>query len=311
MLIKSEENLIINGKYKILDNKETGSGAYSAVFLVENITNKKQYAIKVLKESSLGFEKEITMHQKLSSTNNPYIVNLVDFGVDYFHIGEINGNKQYAVLEYASNGELFDLIKKTKSGLKERHAKFIFSKILKGVQAIHKLGMCHRDLKPQNILLDEHFDPKICDFGFATGTDSGKLNDYLGTPNYAAPEIFLKRPYNGIKIDIFSLGVILMNLVTAKMGFIEANINDKYYRYIMTHHYKYYWEAVKKQIGELSDEFKSLYLKMVDFCGDKRPSMDEILNHPWMKEISDLNDVEYKILEKEVYEEFVKLNAKT
>jgi serine/threonine protein kinase len=311
MSIKSDENLIINGKYKILDNKEKGSGAYSEVFLAENITNKKQYAIKVLKESFLGFEKEISMHQKVSSANNPYIVNLVDFGVDSFHIGEINGNKQYAVLEYASNGELFDLIKKTKSGLKERHAKFIFSKILKGVQAIHKLGMCHRDLKPQNILLDEHFNPKICDFGFTTETDSGKLHDYLGTQNYAAPEMFLKRPYNGIQIDIFSLGVILLNLVSAKIGFIEANINDRYYRYIMTRHYKHYWEAVKKQIGELSDEFKSLYLKMVDFCGDKRPSIDEILKHPWMKEINELNEMEYEILEKEVYEEFVKLNAET
>ena len=68
----------------------------------------------------------------------------------------------------------------------------------------------------------------------------GKLNQFLGTLNYAAPEIFLHRPYNGIKVDIFSLGVVLINLVTCKIGFVQANRKDKYYKYIIVKKYKQY-----------------------------------------------------------------------
>ena len=80
----------------------------------------------------------------------------------------------------------------------------------------------------QNILIDEFFNPKICDFGFASeikGRDSsGKLTEFLGTINYASPEIFLHRPYNGVKADIFSLGVILLNLVTCRIGFVQHKL---------------------------------------------------------------------------------------
>ena len=311
MIITSKDNLTINNQYKIIDNKEKGSGGFSLVYLAEKISDKKQYAIKVLKESSPNFEKEISIHQKVSSLNHPNIVNLVDSGEDFFK----NEKKQYAVLEFASNGELFDFIKKTEHGLKERYAKFIFRKILQGVQAFHKIGICHRDLKLQNILLDDIFNPKICDFGFATeikGEDgSGKLYKALGTENYTAPEMLLMRAYNGIQVDIFSLGVILLNLVSGKIGFLTASFKDPYYRYIMTHHYNLYWDAVRSQIGELSDELKALYLKMVSFCPEKRPSIDKILKDPWMKEINDLNEIEYKNLEKEVYQEFLKIMNKT
>ena len=311
MLNKTKEILTISNKYTIIEDKEKGFGAYSTVYLAENIINKNQYAIKVLNELTPSFEKEISMLKKASSINNPYIINLVDFGEDFFKIGKIDGNKQYAVLEYASNGELFDFLEKTETGLKERHAKLIFKKILKGVQAMHNIGICHRDLKPQNILLDVAFNPKICDFGYATEMNGSKLTDFLGTPNYAAPELFLHRPYDGKQIDIFSLGVILLNINTAKIGFVQAHRNDQYYKCIMTHQYKLYWEAVKSQIREISDELKALYLQMVDFNANKRPTIDQILNSPWMREINKLNETEYNNLEKEVYQEFERLKAKT
>ena len=249
-----------------------------------------------------------------SSINNPYIVNLIDFGEEFLDFKKNPGNKQYAILEYCSRGELFDFIEKTEFGLKEKYAKFLFRKILKGVQAFHNLGICHRDLKLENILLDEYFNPKICDFGFATEIEgknnSGKLTKFLGSKNYAAPEMSLNKPYNGIKADIFSLGVILFNLATGKIGFIEANINDPYYKYIINHHYSIYWKIVQEIIGEIPDEIKTLYIKMVNFNEEKRPTIEEILNDSWMKEINDLNEMEYKALEQEVYQEFKKAYCK-
>ena len=306
MEIESAEESTINNRYKIIEKK--GRGASAIVYLAQNLTTKKQYAVKILKEITPSFQNEIQMLEKVSSLNNPYIVNLIEYGEGPIKIGtKAPKNHQYFVLDYASKGEIFDYIYYFQKGLKEKYAKLIFKKILKGVQACHIAGICHRDLKMQNILVDEFFNPKICDFGFATeikGKDgSGKLDQFLGTLNYAAPEIFLHRPYNGIKVDIFSLGVVLINLVTCKIGFVQATRKDKYYKYIMVKKYGQYWNSVKS-IGEMSEDLKKLYIKMVSYNPDERPSIEEILNDPWMKEINDLNENEYKNLEKEIYEDF-------
>ena len=305
----SEEKSTINLKYKILEKK--GRGATAVVFLTEEETTKKKYAVKVLKETNNKFEEEIKILKKISLLKNPSIVNLIEFGEGPIKIvSKPTTNKQYLVLEYASKGELFDYIYCSQKGLKEKYAKLVFQKILKGVKAVHDAGICHRDLKMQNILVDENFNPKICDFGFAAelkGEDgSGLLNEFLGTLNYAAPEIFLNRPYKGDKADIFSLGVVLLNLVTCKIGFIQANKKDKYYRNIMVRKYNRYWDSVRSQVGEISSEVKNLYIKMISFNPDERPSIEDILDKdPWMQEIKNLSEEEYKSLEKEVYKDFL------
>ncbi len=303
---------IINDKYEIIDQK--GNGSSGTVFLAENKNNKNKYAIKIFKNKESDFKNEISILEKISAINCPYIINLIEYGEGLVKINSKEESKQYIVLDYASKGELFDYIYSSQKGLNEKYAKLIFGKILRGVQTLHKSGICHRDLKMQNILLDDSFNPKICDFGFATdisGEDgSGKLNKFLGTVNYAAPEIFLRLPYDGIKVDIFSLGVILFNLVTKKLGFIRAYKNDPYYIYIMRKNYKTYWEKISKEIGEISDELKDLFLKMVSFNPEERPNIDEILNHSWMKETEDLNKDEYKIVENEVFKEFKILESK-
>ena len=308
MEIESDYNSTINDRYTFL--KELGKGASSKVYLVENKIEKKKYAIKVFNKRTPLFKREIEILEKVSSLNCPYLINLKEFGEDWVNIdSNIGEYKQYIIFDYAPKGELFDYIFCSQTGIKEKYAKLIFGKILRGVQALHKRGICHRDLKMQNILLDELFNPKICDFGFAAQMKgkNGKLKQYLGTLNYASPEMYLKRPYNGIKVDIFSLGVILLNLVTCKIGFIQATKDDDYYKNIMIRHFNLYWKIVEPKIGKISDELKSLYIKMVSFNPHERPTIDEILKSPWMKEIEDLNEDEYNLVEKEVFKEFQKL----
>ena len=86
------------------------------------------------------------------------------------------------ILEYEEKGCLFDYIYYPKSGFSEKHSKLIFSKILKGIQAIHSQNICHRDIKLENILVDKNYNPIICDFGFAT-LNKKNLKDLLGTKN--------------------------------------------------------------------------------------------------------------------------------
>ena len=301
-----EENSIDN-KYIILERK--GKGATANVYLVEDKNNKAKYAVKVLKEITPYFEKEIEILQKVSILKNPYIINLIHYGEGPVKkSSKPETNNQYMVLDYASKGELFDYIYCSEKGLDEKHAKLIFHKILKGLQAIHNSGICHRDLKMQNILVDDNFNPKICDFGFGAkiiGEDgSGRLNEFIGTPNYAAPEIFLHRPYDGVKVDIFSMGVVLLNLVTCRMGFVQATRLDKYYRCIMAKKYNMYWNLVSDMIGNVSEDLKNLYIKMVTFTPEQRPSIDDIFQDPWMKEVTFLDEKGYHELEHEVFEDF-------
>ena len=298
----SSEN--VDNKYSILEKK--GSGATSIVYLVRAPETEKTYAAKIMKQPTDYFDREIEILNSLKNVNNPFMINLIDNGTGNISLkNKVLENKQYIVLEYAPKGELFNYVYCYKQGLKEKYSKVIFVKILRGVLSCHKAGICHRDLKMQNILLDENYNPKICDFGFAT-FNNGKLNEYLGTLNYAAPEILSGTPYDGFKADIFSLGVVLLTLVTCKIGFKEATKKDPFYRYIMGKHYTQYWNLVGGQIKGISEELKKLYYRMVSYRPKERPTIEEILNDDWMKEIRDLNEDQLKELEKEILEEFSK-----
>ena len=142
--MESEES--IDNKYIIIEQK--GHGATSNVFLVKDPNTNKVYASKVLKEKSDLFDKEVEILNTLKSINNKFIVNLIDSGTgNIIRANRPTQTKQYLVLEYAPKGELFNYIYCSHKGLGERYSKVIFSKILKGVQACHNAGICHRDLK--------------------------------------------------------------------------------------------------------------------------------------------------------------------
>lgn len=99
----------------------------------------------------------------------------------------------YVVLKEAANGCLFDFVAKTGSPFSEPVARFYATQLLEGLDYCHFKGITHRDLKTENLLLDEAFNLKIADFGFAgysCGDDfSGLLKSKVGTPRYMAPEI--------------------------------------------------------------------------------------------------------------------------
>ena len=295
--------ILIDKKYIIKGEKEKGKGLTSKVFKVEEKETKKIYAAKILLTHNFFYDNEREILKFLQDKNIPNIINLIDSGVGDISIGEAAQKKQYLILEYAEKGDLSKYINLSGKPLKEKHAKLFFSKIVKTVQAMHKNGICHRDLKTANILLDTKFNPKICDFGFSTYIKKD-LKDVLGTPMYAAPEIY-KGNYNGEKVDIFALGVILFNLVTGLYGFNEAKISDKSYRLIALNKFPKFWNDLKTQVIGVSEKFKNLYVKMVSYKPVERPTLEQILNDEWMQEIKNKNEKEIKDIELEIYEDFI------
>jgi len=121
----------------------------------------------------------------------------------------------------------------------------------------------HRDLKLENILVDQELNIKIIDFGFAKNTQIDILNSGRGTKSYIAPEVREEKQYDGKKSDIFSLGVILFLLVQGNFPFITAEKKDKYYRKLMNGKLDLFFKKVGAQ--KLSTEFKDLIVKMLAY----------------------------------------------
>jgi MAP/microtubule affinity-regulating kinase len=97
-------------------------------------------------------------------------------------------------------------------------AQYVFKQILDGVKYMHDKGLCHRDLKMTNILINSRGEVKIIDFGFSVEAYH-KLRMYCGTPSYMPPEMVNKKSYYGKPLDIWSLGVVLYKLLTGEYPF--------------------------------------------------------------------------------------------
>jgi len=131
-------------------------------------------------------------------------------------------------MEYASGGELFDYIVKN-TWVSESEACKFFQQIVEGAEYVHKIDIVHRDLKPENLLLDYNRNIKIVDFGLSNTFKEGELlKTACGSPCYAAPEMIEGKKYDGEKVDIWSMGVILYALVCGFLPFEDPNTANLY-----------------------------------------------------------------------------------
>lgn len=160
----------------------------------------------------------------------------------------------YCVLEFASKGDLYELLVAGKAGFSEKIARHLFKEILTGLDHFHLNGYAHRDLKLENILIGELNKLKLTDFGFAApihGRDqSGFLKTSLGTLGYKAPELLSHRSYRGQNADVFSAGVILFMLVFHHCPFKEALRTDPIYKCIVNNRSDLFWRWHEKQLAK-------------------------------------------------------------
>ena len=130
---------------------------------------------------------------------------------------------------------------------------------------------------------------KLSDFGFSAkleGHDmSGILRTNLGSEGYKAPEIYAKK-YNGVKTDIFAAGVILFIMYSGSPPFESAAPSDRVYNLIKKDNWKVFWNAhsKRKPQGFFTDNFKDLFEKLVSANPDNRIPIEQIAQHPWIKQ---------------------------
>ena len=293
----SEIKGIIDSKYYLL--KKIGKGSSAKVYLAiskdslnsNDITQIEYYSVKVIEPLKMDvnmFKKEIYLLENLNHEN---ILKIYSYGMGTKE--KIKNNQTikkdiyYIVMEYLEHDEILKYITQVcpgeNKGFGEDFGRLIFAQLLDGLEAMHSKNIFHRDIKPDNIIIGGNdYKFKYVDFGFGTD-DIGRLNTFLGTPNYAAPELHLKRPYFGKSEDIFSLGVTLFVIVTGGLPFKLAVPNDSLYQYFIKSDYVEYW---KKRMVNVSPSFMELFDNMVAFDFSQRPSISEIRESPWMKEIN-------------------------
>lgn len=195
---------------KIGDRKNVlGSGSYGEVFLAQNVNDSKFFAMKVMEKEKIlkqgislqNIRQEIGIHLRLV---HPNIIKMYSY----------NETKScfLMILDYASKGNLYNVIRRSK-GLDERTAFRYFIQTVAGVHFLHERGFIHRDIKPENLLIDEHDCLKICDFGWCVPVEAGEERmTFCGTFEYMAPELVNENAY-GTEIDVWSLGVLLYELL--------------------------------------------------------------------------------------------------
>merc|ERR1719461_903332 len=187
------------------------------------------------------------------------------------------------VLEYAAGGELFDILYYTEK-LEPILGRTYFRQLVAGIECMHLNGIIHRDIKPQNLLLDNKYNLKITDFGLSkidpTGNSNIKMNDWhVGTRGYQAPEILLRKKEYDKKVDVFAMGVVLFILLGGYPPFEHAKESDKWYQFIVHKKYKNFWKS-HRNCG-LRQAETDLITRMICFDPEKRITIAKLRRHQW------------------------------
>ncbi|OMJ87320.1 hypothetical protein SteCoe_11006 [Stentor coeruleus] len=254
-----------------------GSGVYSNVISAKHMISKTYRAVKVIKKSKLiteHYSENCTLKESeiLETVSHPHILN-------YYETLE-DQNCFYVVTELCKGGNLSQGLYK-KGKFSEKDVVYVMFQILQAVEFLHKEMVAHRDLKPDNILLEEcdGYKVKIGDFGNATWFEKEHLMfGCYGSPSYIPPEV-LDGGYNE-KVDIWSCGIMTYVLLTGKLpyyGYDPLNIKIQVYSKP--------FQITEENSEGISEECKELLKKMLRIKPEERVSATEALSDVWFKNI--------------------------
>lgn len=252
--------------------KDIGSGNFGVAKLCRDRSTGELVAIKYIprgEKIDKNVEREIINHRGLL---HPNIIRFREVFLTSTHLG--------IAMEYAAGGELFDRIVKA-GRFSEDEARYFFQQLTSGVDYCHSEGICHRDLKLENTLLDGRPAPrlKICDFGYSkSAVFDSQPKSTVGTPAYIAPEVLSRKQYDGEIADVWSCGVTLYVMLVGAYPFEDPadprNFRKTIQR-IMSVKYSFPSNL------QLSKECLDLISKIFVSSTGQRVTIASIKKHPW------------------------------
>ncbi len=248
MLLKGQK---INNRYEIV--KTIGEGGMANVYLANDTILNRKVAVKILRGDLSGDEKFIRRFQRealsVSNLSHPNIVEVYD-------VGEEDGN-HYIVMEYIEGKTLKQLLKKRES-LTLTEVIDIMTQLTDGISHAHESYIIHRDIKPQNIMIQDDGRIKITDFGIAMALNATQLtqtNSVMGSVHYLPPEQASGKSAS-IKSDIYSLGILMYELLTGSVPFKGDNAVE-----IALKHMKEKIPSIRKQDPSIPQSVENIILK--------------------------------------------------
>ena len=269
----NENNINDNSQTSVCEfliGEKLGEGTFGTVRLGTNRQTGEKVAIKILEKSKMTkfddkarLEREIKILKKI---HHPNIVKL-------FCVIETD-RQIFLIMEYIKGNEMFQYIL-VKKKLEEEEACNFFLQIINCIDYLNKIKVVHRDLKAENIIIEQKTkEIKLLDFGLSnTYSNSHLLSTACGSPVYAAPEMLEGKQYKGSTVDIWSAGIVLYYMLSGSFPFEDVS-NDKLYKKII----KGKFEIPKS----LSKNVKDLINKILIVNPIRRINIKDIKKHPWV-----------------------------
>ena len=267
------------------DNREIGKGGFGSVWKVLHKATQKIWCVKVIAKQGIIDQKLVgQMNREIEIMyllNHPHCLRLKNHFED--------DENFYLVMPLAAKGQLYRILRKARK-FDERTTAQILRETISALQYLHSFDppIIHRDLKPENLLLNENGRIYLADFGWSNFKNDGDIRKtFCGTPEYIAPEM-LKKEGHDHRIDIWSIGVLMFELLAGYSPF-SAKSNQDLYQNIRK--LKIHWPADMPPLA------KNLISKILKLDPKERLSLDEILKHKWFQQtpiIKPLLENEYK-----------------
>ncbi|KAF2285462.1 hypothetical protein GH714_004709 [Hevea brasiliensis] len=262
----------LNRDYLICD--EIGRGRFGTVFRCTCRATGNSFAVK-------SIDKSLTSGDSLDAQcllSEPKILHLLSPHPHVIQLYNLYEDESYLhmVMDLCSGQDLHNLII-SNGVVPEAEARLLFIQLMKAVSHCHKYGVVHRDIKPDNILLDSLNSVKLADFGSAEVVMEGEMiNGVVGTPYYVAPEVLVGREY-GEKVDIWSAGVVLYILLAGFPPFYGETA-EEIFDAVLRGNLRF---PVRAFHG-VSSAVKDLLRRMLCRDVSKRLSAEQVLRHPWI-----------------------------
>lgn len=275
--------------------KKIGDGGFGSVYSAKEKTTGKMYAAKIIENKCSDKETRQNMKYRelsiLIKTSHPTIIHFEGFSLKDFR-----GKNKITIFTELMNCSLANFLqKKWDDGYTSNYntiRQIILVGIARGMMFLHSHHIMHRDLKPDNVLLDDFYRPKITDFGYSKFYDSQESIENsitgIGTIQYMAPELFRDAYYNN-KIDVYAFGVLMYEVVTGKKAYKELLEADDFNAFFF---------AQKIMNGlrptfDPSDSINPNFKEMIESCWSRdpkdRPTFEEIFEKLSLRNRNEMN----------------------